>query len=375
MIRGPALLVAAALIPAVADAQEASFTTSGGVARLDQATAGAIGTLGAVAGGAMGPLGVRLVGNTVNYQSLGTANRASADLRLRSTGHGWQVALGPSFEVGSGVGEAWNHAWSGGVAVGRDLGRVNLELRGAEGITRPGGQRVSFGRRGARAGVDLGALNLVGGFDVTYVRDSVLRDNVFFDPRSESLYRERVRQVRDATLALALTLPAVDLQATFARRSGDDIATQAWWRIEAALPIAQSAAVMFTTSRNPADVVLGLRGGRATTLGLRLALPDESASHDRAYPERVLIDREAPDLVRVVFTLPGGSRARLMGEVTGWRAVELEPLGGGKYAAWFRARVGTYRVNVALDDGPWIAPPGMPRVEDGFGGLVGLLQL
>lgn len=373
MIRRPALLMAAAMIPAATSAQEASFTTSGGVARLDQSSTGAVGALAATAGGSLGPIGIQLAGNTINYQSLGTANHASADLRFSESGRGWRVSAGPALEVGNGVTEPWSHAWSGGVAVGRALGLLQVEVAASEGVTLPGNQRVSFGRRGARAGVELGPVNLLAGLDLTIIRDSTLRDDVFFDPEDESQYRRRVRQVTDASVAVAVDLANVDLRATLGRRSGDDIATQAWWRIEAALPIAQAAAVTFTTSRNPANVVLGLRGGRATTLGLRLALPEERRRDD--YPPRVEVTRESAELVWVVFTLPSGSRARLMGEITGWRAVELEPLGGGRFAGWFRATSGTYRVNVALDEGPWIAPPGMPRVEDGFGGLVGLLEL
>lgn len=374
MIRHPALLLAAALIPAASEAQQASLTTSGGVARLDQASAGAVGALAAMAGGQLGPVGFQFVGNTVNYQSLGTANLVTADLRFAEIGRAWRLAAGPRIEVGSGVTEPWNHAWSAGVSLGRAMGMLDVEVTATEGVTLPNDQRVSFGRRAARAGVELGPVDVHAAFDLTIMRDSTLRDDVFFDPADESLYRRRVRQVRDASIAVAIDLASLDVQATLGRRSGDDIATQAWWRVEAALPIAQVAAVTFTTARNPANVVLGLRGGRATTLGLRLALPDESDGHRDSSP-RVEVSRESAELVWVVFTLPGGSRARLMGEITGWRAVELESLGGGRFAGWFRATTGTYRVNVALDEGPWIAPPGMPRVEDGFGGLVGLLEL
>ncbi len=375
MIRRPALLLAAAaLLPAVTDAQQASFTTSGGVARLDQFSAGAVGTLGARAGGSVGPLGLQLVGHTMNYQSLGTTNRGQADLRFAESGHGWRVSAGPRLELGSGVNEPWNQAWSGVVGVGRRFGPVEIGIDAAEGITRPNRQRVSFGRRGARTGVTIGPVRLLASFDLTIVRDSTLRDDVFFVPGDETLYRNRVRDVRDAAMLLVVDLPTVALSATVGQRSGDDIATQAFWRLEAAVPIAQAASVVVAASREPADVVLGLRGGRATTLGLRFALPEDGRVA-RRYTTRVEVERQASDLVRVVFTLPGGQRARLMGEITGWRPVELEPLGHGKFAAWFRAGIGTYRVNVALDDGPWIAPPGMPRVEDGFGGLVGLLAL
>jgi hypothetical protein len=40
-----------------------------------------------------------------------------------------------------------------------------------------------------------------------------------------------------------------------------------------------------------------------------------------------------------------------------------------------RARAGTYRLNVRVDGGEWVAPPGLLDVEDEFGGRVGLLVL
>jgi hypothetical protein len=228
------------------------------------------------------------------------------------------------------------------------------------------------------AGIDFGPVQLHGSYDLVIVRDSVLRDDVFFDPAQpvpdgDSPFRRRVRHVEDAAMRLAVAFPALDVQATVGRRSGDDITSQTWWRLEAALPVASAASVVFTTARHPADAVLGLRGSSELTLGLRLALPD--ATSRAAAPLRVDVVRETDELVRVVFMLPGGDRARVMGEMTAWQPVELEPVGRGRFVGWFLSREGTYRVNVSLDGGPWIAPPGMPRVEDGFGGLVGLLEL
>jgi hypothetical protein len=228
------------------------------------------------------------------------------------------------------------------------------------------------------AGIDFGPVELHGSFDLIIVRDSVLRDDVFFDPiqpvpGDASPFQRRIRHVEDAAMRLAIAFPALDVRATVGRRSGDDITSQTWWRLEAALPVATAASVVFTTARHPADAVLGLRGSSELTLGLKLALPDGT---DRvAVPLRVEVVRETDQLVRVMFVLPGGDRARVMGEMTGWQPVELEPMGRGRFVGWFLSGVGTYRVNVSLDGGPWIAPPGMPRVEDGFGGLVGLLEL
>lgn len=373
------LVAATVLCPVLITAQQASFTTGGGVARVDQFSAGPVGTVAADAATRLGPIAFALAGATIDHRNLGTASQVRGDVRLSQAANGWRVAAGPLLEMGSGVREDWSEAWSGAVTVGRRLGPLDLQVDLAEGIAHPQHQQVSFGRRGGRAVLSIGPLSVGSQVDVTIVRDSVLRDDVFFDPGTpetgtDSPFRRRVRQVVDAAAILAADFETVALHAVAGRRSGDDIATQLWWRVEATLPVAEAASVVLTAARVPADVVLGLRGSRVTTLGLKVALPDGSRP-EMAIPERVEVTRESAEMVRVVFVLPGGSRARLMGEMTGWQPVELQSLGRGRFEAWFLVGSGTYRVNVALDNGPWIAPPGMPRVEDGFGGLVGLLDL
>jgi hypothetical protein len=259
------------------------------------------------------------------------------------------------------------------------MGALDLQVDLAEGIAHPQRQQVSFGRRGAMALLRIGPLQIGSAVDVTIVRDSVLRDDVFFDPDapetgSQSPFRRRVREVFDAAAIVGAEFEGVALLAKAGRRSGDDIATHLWWHLQATVPVADAASVVLTAARVPADVVLGIPGSRVTTVGLKVALP-ESGRESVVIPARVEVTRESAEMVRVVFILPGGSRAQLMGEMTGWQPVELTPLGRGRFEAWFLVGAGTYRINVALDNGPWIAPPGMPRVEDGFGGLVGLLDL
>lgn len=365
--------------PMVLAAQQASFTTGGGVARVDQLTSGPIGTLSADAGIDHGPLAFHITGTTINHQNLGNTNRLRSDLQLGGRTDGWVITVGPVFELASGVRDPRNAAWSGDAHLSRDIGRFEFAVTAAEGVTHPANQRLTFGRRGARAGVSIGPIEVLGSYNLLITRDSVLRDDVFFDPSQPiamsggSPFKPRSRHFEDWALGLAVATAGFDVRATLGWRSGDDIVSQSWWRLEAALPVADAATMILATAREPADPVLGQRGSRAMTLGLRLALPDETVSG--AAPRRVEVMRESVGLVRVIFILPGGDSAKVMGEMTGWRAVELEPLGRGRFAGWFLAPGGTYRVNVSLDNGPWIAPPGMPRVEDGFGGLVGLLQL
>jgi hypothetical protein len=86
-------------------------------------------------------------------------------------------------------------------------------------------------------------------------------------------------------------------------------------------------------------------------------------------------DGETPVVggVRVVrVKLAAASRVELMADFTDWEPVELASRDG----VWERAvslRSGTYRVLIRVDGGEWIAPPGLPVVDDDFGGKVGLL--
>ena len=35
--------------------------------------------------------------------------------------------------------------------------------------------------------------------------------------------------------------------------------------------------------------------------------------------------------------------------------------------------VGVHHINIRIDGGPWIAPPGLPSIRDGFNGEIGVL--
>ncbi|HRP07984.1 MAG TPA: hypothetical protein PLL69_05795, partial [Gemmatimonadales bacterium] len=258
-----ALLVGSISCPLALAAQQATLTTGGGVAKVDQLTSGPIATLAADAMLGFKHLGLVLAGVTTNHQNLGNDTRANADLRWSGTTRGWHVSVGPALELGTDVRNPWTMAWSGNASVRRDLGPVWLGISAGEGITRPDDQRISFGRRGLMAGLDLGPLQLRGDWDHVIVRDSVLRDGVLFgelrNSNDPTLYRSRSRGVNDASVSLELSLPSIELEGTLGRRSGDDIRGLIWWQVGAALPVADAVTMVFSTSRRPADPVLTLR--------------------------------------------------------------------------------------------------------------------
>ncbi len=74
--------------------------------------------------------------------------------------------------------------------------------------------------------------------------------------------------------------------------------------------------------------------------------------------------------------IPAAARVELKGDFTEWEPLELTPSDEpGTWESVLSAAPGTYRLNVRVDGGEWIAPPGVLDVEDEFGGRVGLLVL
>jgi hypothetical protein len=62
----------------------------------------------------------------------------------------------------------------------------------------------------------------------------------------------------------------------------------------------------------------------------------------------------------------------MMGDFTAWRALDLVPGPSGTWTARLSVPPGRHEVNIQVDNRDWDVPPGLPAVEDGFGGRVGV---
>jgi hypothetical protein len=61
------------------------------------------------------------------------------------------------------------------------------------------------------------------------------------------------------------------------------------------------------------------------------------------------------------------------GDFTQWAPVSLERASDGWWTTSVRADPGTYQMNLRVDGGQWMVPPGMLTMKDEFGGVTGLL--
>ncbi len=71
------------------------------------------------------------------------------------------------------------------------------------------------------------------------------------------------------------------------------------------------------------------------------------------------------------------SAVELKGDLTDWQPVRMQPSrrDPGVWEVVIAVAPGLYHVNLRIDGGEWIVPPGLATVPDGFGGDTGLLAL
>ena len=70
---------------------------------------------------------------------------------------------------------------------------------------------------------------------------------------------------------------------------------------------------------------------------------------------------------------PRAQLVEVTGDFTNWEPVPMLPTSGGWWAVTLPITPGKYQMNLRLDGGKWLVPPGLLSMADEFGGTVGLL--
>jgi hypothetical protein len=208
----------------------------------------------------------------------------------------------------------------------------------------------------------------------------------------------------DVQLSLRALVDRADIVATIGRRGGDAGAlgggTQGWLNASAALWIGSNVAITVSGGRYPSDPLQGYRPATYGEIGLRFgvrdftgarastAAPDRAPTVTRTRPISVL-DRAEEETSRDVsrFELrtgngdertirvraPSARRVEINGDFTRWQAVILSPAGSGWWTVTLPIAAGTYEMNIRVDGGAWLVPPGATALADEDGGIVGVL--
>jgi len=85
--------------------------------------------------------------------------------------------------------------------------------------------------------------------------------------------------------------------------------------------------------------------------------------------------RTVADSVKLKVNAPGAALVEVSGDFTNWTPLRLEHVEENWWSTTLPLKRGNYQMNVRVNGGQWIVPPGLLSMVDEFGGTVGLLVI
>jgi hypothetical protein len=151
-----------------------------------------------------------------------------------------------------------------------------------------------------------------------------------------------------------------------------------WASAQAAIWITSQLAAVAGGGREPAQPTRGLPARSYGSLGLMLAywpiprgiVPVETPASLVHFFE---LRPAGPALQRITARIGGVETVEIMGDFTDWSPIPLIRRGRDLWELLVPLNAGVHQINLRIDGGQWIAPPGVPTLKDGFNGEVGVL--
>ena len=168
------------------------------------------------------------------------------------------------------------------------------------------------------------------------------------------------------------------------QRFGDrlDVTSESrqWASAQAAIWVSSQLAAVAGGGREPAQPTRGLPARSFGSLGLMLAYwPIPRGTVPVETPESMVhafaLRAAGPNTQRVTARIGGVEKVEIMGDFSDWQPMPLIRRGRDLWELLVPVAPGVHQINLRIDGGQWIAPPGMPTLRDGFNGEVGVLVI
>ncbi|MES2180202.1 MAG: glycogen-binding domain-containing protein [Gemmatimonadota bacterium] len=201
----------------------------------------------------------------------------------------------------------------------------------------------------------------------------------------------------DFQAALHYPVRAYELGASLGTRSGTvgpavGGTSRVWGSVNVVSWLSDRIAVVMNAGAYPVDLTQGYPGGRFATVAMRLGvrpvrgggamtgdISDASitgASDAEARREGVTaFDVATADRTQRILRVraPDARTVEIAGDFTHWRPLQLTRGGDGWWSVTLTIGAGTHEMNVRVNGGKWVAPPGLVTTRDEFGGISGIL--
>jgi hypothetical protein len=248
-----------------------------------------------------------------------------------------------------------------------------------------GGTRVVSGGGRAMAGsftIRFSMENTAFSRTITTLQDTVFplsSDTLGGVGRAQIPAQERhQRHYTDAELGLGWGDGPLSLELAVGGRLGDRFGGEdSWARVSGALALGPGVTLIAAGGRAPGRLEQGEAGRAFYQVGVRLSLPAHRAATAVAPAGAAALQvRDRPGGIRVIqLRVRAEERVELMGDFTDWEPVALARITANIWEVALPIPPGVYRLNIRLDGGPWMVPPGLTALRDEFNGQVGILVI
>lgn len=170
--------------------------------------------------------------------------------------------------------------------------------------------------------------------------------------------------------------------------------SRGWGNVSVVAWLSRRLALVGSAGSYPVDLTQGYPGGRFVSVALRIAsrttrlveeeidsrpssrdddVTDNAGTSAIAFDVRTPVTGSTRRELRV--HAPSANTVEIMGDFTAWQPVALHRGADGWWTLARDLAVGTYQMNVRVDGGSWLAPPGLLTTRDEFGGIAGILPI
>lgn len=154
-----------------------------------------------------------------------------------------------------------------------------------------------------------------------------------------------------------------------------------WSSASATIWLSDRVAIIGGGGRQPALPLRGLPARSYGMAGLEIAYsPMSKSAVPVSMPHAVLVrsfDMRASSngMQKIVIHVGGVETVDVMGDFSDWSPLTLVRRGRDLWELSVPVSPGVHQINVRVDGGPWMAPPGIPTVRSAFDGEVGMLVI
>ena len=152
-----------------------------------------------------------------------------------------------------------------------------------------------------------------------------------------------------------------------------------WAAGTAVLWITSRVAAVMGGGRVPANPSRGLPARNYANFGLMLSYSSIPRTTVPVAPMSIAAVKDfevrplATGTQKITVRVGGVETVEVMGDFSDWMPLVLMRRGRDLWDITLPVTAGVHEINLRLDGGPWLAPPGLPTRRDGFNGDVGLL--